>query len=259
MLTRFLCLAAACLLVASCARTATEDHLEKVEALTSQVKTLEADMAMRSDTDAGEASRHFTFSGHFAMQVVEDAGGPARCLLNSRMKTTEGYGAGDEFLAVCDGDVQWTENRTTEGNTTKVYKTSPDTGARVVMGWMLQFAKEYDLTFAGQGELDGERLWVFQGTLRPAGKNDGPWRSRLPNTMTVSVSPQDGVPRRQVTQLTRGNMEITCETRLTNVKVNGKLDPALFKYTPPEGVEVTDLMKEPDAGEEQGAKDDAGK
>jgi len=254
MLTRFLCVASSCLLVASCARTATEDHLAKVEALTSGVKTLEADMAMRSDTDAGEASRHFTWSGHFAMQVVEDAGGPARCLLNSRMKTTEGYGAGDEFLAVCDGDVQWTENRTTEGKTIKVYKGLADTGARVVMGWMLRFVKEYDLTFAGEGELDGERLWVFQGTLRPAGKHDGPWRSRLPDTMTVSVSPQDGVPRRQVTQLTRDNMKITCETRLTNVKVNGKLDPALFKYTPPEGADVTDLTKAPKAGGDAAGK-----
>jgi outer membrane lipoprotein-sorting protein len=31
------------------------------------------------------------------------------------------------------------------------------------------------------------------------------------------------------------------EMRFTNVKVNGPIDPALFKYTPPDGVKINDM------------------
>ncbi len=33
------------------------------------------------------------------------------------------------------------------------------------------------------------------------------------------------------------------ETRITNVKLNGKIDAKLFKYTPPPGARVMDMTK----------------
>ena len=33
------------------------------------------------------------------------------------------------------------------------------------------------------------------------------------------------------------------DAQFTNIKVNGALDPALFKYTPPAGARVMDMTK----------------
>ncbi len=61
----------------------------------------------------------------------------------------------------------------------------------------------------------------------------------MPDSAKVWISTKDGLPRKMVFHTPTGEEMMSQEFR--NVEVNPTLDPSLFEFTPPEGVQVTDM------------------
>jgi outer membrane lipoprotein-sorting protein len=98
---------------------------------------------------------------------------------------------------------------------------------------------QYDLTLVGEGEFDGQKMWMLEGT--PKAKADEKAPPAGPSKVKVDIGQKDLMAHR-ITVLYKGGSEVV-DVQLTNLKVNPTLDPALFKYTPPAGAEVTDMTK----------------
>ena len=85
-------------------------------------------------------------------------------------------------------------------------------------------------------------MWVLEGTPKPGvdlvPKGMGP-AAQEPGKIRMSVGQADGFVHRWILYAKDGS--VMGETQLTNIKLNGKLDPALFKYTPPAGARVMEM------------------
>ena len=229
--------------VASAATT--EEVLGKLLKQYGETKAYEADTKtlMKSGEMRGSA-----MTGHMATQVVEKDGKPVGTLMNWKQKIKDPAGGESEMLMVHDGEFVWIETKDPESGMVMVMKTKP--GAQKAEGDAKQFTDDYDLKLVGEEDFDGQKMWVLEGApkvervemKRPTMRGGmGPRPTEQPGKLRISVGQKDSYMHR-FTQFDKAGKE-TSEMQFTNIKVNGKLAPSLFKYTPPRGAQVMDMTK----------------
>ena len=233
-----MCLASAAPAVAATA----EEVLAKLAKNEGDVKTFEADM--KTIAKAGEKNLEMT--GHIATQAVLKDGKRTGTLLNVKQQMDMGEGGVVNTLVVNDAEFLWMETRTPQMGS-MVMKNKPDAGNQPTADTQ-GFRDRYDLKLAGEEEFDGQKMWVLEGTPKEKAADAPPAGGRR-------ISPQAGEPAK--IQIYLGQTDFLChrfraydkadkeisDVQFTNIKVNGALDPALFKYTPPPGARVMDMTK----------------
>jgi outer membrane lipoprotein-sorting protein len=223
----------------------TEEVLAKLVKSEAGVTTFEADTKMISK--AGEKATEMT--GHMAWQVVMKDGKRAGMLVNVKQQMTTEETGTFNMLVVDDGEFVWTETRNPQVGI-MVIKNRPD-AAKQQTGDTQQLRDKYDLKLIGEEEFDGQQMWVLEGTPKNKAEDAAAPRPRSGKGMAA----QAGEPAKVHVYI--GQKDLMChrfrafdkagnemlDMQFTNLKVNGSLDPALFKYAPPKGARVMDMTK----------------
>jgi len=158
-------------------------------------------------------------------------------------RATDGKDEVSESRIVSDGTFRWRERRFPGDIGLRVWK---DNAENTPIG--LQFNglfpgsaldwKDYHLKTVGEDTIDGQKMYVLEGTIDPTALVKGLKESK----MKVWVRQADFIIRKRVLTMQGADedkpMVFTME--FLNVKVNEKVDPALFVYTPPEGAKIID-------------------
>jgi len=217
-----------------------EEVLAKLAKNEGEVKTFEADM--KTIAKAGEKTHELT--GHIATQAVLKDGKRTGTLLNVKQQMAMDDGSVINTLVVNDGEFLWMETRHPQMGV-MVMKNKADAGNSPPADPQ-KFRDQYDLKLAGEEEFDGQKMWVLEGTPKekaadapPAG-GMGP-QALKPAKVHIYIGQKDLLCHRFRSYDKEGNE--TADVQFTNIKVNGALDPALFKYTPPPGARVMDMTK----------------
>jgi len=233
-----LCIAAS----APAAAATTEEVLAKLVANEGQVKTFEADMTFI----AKSVDKNVTTTGHIATQIVLKDGQRAGVLMNMKQKMTIGEGTTSDTLMVNDGEFLWTEMPHPQMGVA-VIKNKPGAG-KAQTADTKQMRDRYDLKLVGEEEFDGQQMWVLEGTPKnkapaaPAAVGPhGMGQQGEPGKVRFYIGQKDLMCHRFRDYDKDGNEQ--ADMQFTNLKVNGALDPALFKYTPPEGALIMDMTK----------------
>lgn len=223
----------------------TEGVLGKLLKQHGEMKTYETDTKtiMKSGEMAGSA-----MTGHMATQVVEKDGKPSSTLMNWKQKMKGPDGTDQEMTMVNDGEFVWMEMKDPASGQVMVMKMKPDS-QKVDSGDAKQFTDQYNLKLVGEEDFDGQKMWVLEG-MPKVGDKAAPARSGMgmrmgpaapPDKVRISVGQKDNFVHRFV-QIDKAGKE-TSEMQFTNIKANQKVDPKLFKYTPPPGARVMDMTK----------------
>jgi outer membrane lipoprotein-sorting protein len=222
-------------LAAAASATTTEEVLAAMSKQRGEVKTFEFDMKTEMKGGPQEGA---VMMGHMCSKSVEKDGKPAMPLTNMKMSMDMG-GMKQEMLMVHDGEFIWNEMKMM--GRVMVMKMKPNPGAN--KNDPSSFQDQYDLKYVGDEDFDGQKMWVLEGTPKAgtaAAAPSGP-AGQQPGKIRISVGQKDNFPHRWILYAKDGTE--MAETQITNVKLNPKLDDALFKYTPPAGAQVMDMTK----------------
>ncbi len=220
-----------------------EQVLEKVAAAYASMKSFEAET--RETAEDPPASQ--TVDEHFAMEKSEEDGRPVEKVhlqLKERVRGVDGRMHLAETKIVGDGKNFWRERQGTGIAGVEVRKedafgpsafTFRDKYERrwPILWWQFKFK------VIGEDAIGGQKMFVLQGHLNAADPNGGGDEE----TESVWVGQDDSIVHRQVsTSWPNGKLKTPVVTikDWVSVKVNQKVDPALFVYTPPEGAKVDD-------------------
>jgi outer membrane lipoprotein-sorting protein len=188
-----------------------------------RIQTFEADIRTF-------AAPKTTTTGHFVFK------NGAKVFSSQKMETDLGGGKKAETLTVNDGVYVWTESKKpTEAQTTVTRKKAgKDPRERDPLACMQDLWSMPDLKVTGEDMLDGQNMWVLEATLKAEGDAAG-------GKVSAFIGQSDNIPHRILT-FDKDGKEVS-DTRLSNIKINGPVKDALFKYTPPKGAKVVDLDK----------------
>lgn len=219
-----------------------EQLLKKVTAAFAEMQSLEADMR-------GTGSMGWKEAGHLAMERSEKDGKTicrAWAIVQETWKESDGKEESQESSMVNDGTFTWTERRIRGKSEIRVEKVdsqepNPLGPGEGIMRDIREDWQRFHLSVVGEDKIDGEKMYVLEGALPAA---DLPKYAKE-SKMKVWISQDDLMMRRIVdtVQLAKGDHSETNTVEFRNVKVNQKVDPALFIYTPPEGAKVNDRTK----------------
>lgn len=106
----------------------------------------------------------------------------------------------------------------------------PGGGGRLVR----QAREGYALTYKGEGEYEGRATFILEGTPFPGTQPKG---SKLARAEWF-FDQETGIQLRTAGYDARGNL--LSELLVTDVELNPKIDPDVFRYTPPDGVKITE-------------------
>ena len=151
---------------------------------------------------------------------------------------------GEEML-VSDGVVVWLHLRKRGAEKVTVRKVAAETVKMGLGSWAREMNGEnqkrwerFELTVVGEDEIEGQKMYVLEGKSKTDRKTGRPEQSKK-----VWVGQEDLFVHRDVT--TRAQKDPTKPwvrtVEFTGIKVDQKVDPELFKYTPPKGVQVQDM------------------
>ncbi len=154
-----------------------------------------------------------------------------------------------ETRTVNDGQFMWQEVRNSMPPSVQIIKKSGDSHMAGVSATMLTSEKDidalrklFDFKTVAEDVIDGRKVYLLQAGRRknPQGPGFRIWS--LESGARYYVDQEELYVRRFVTYDAQGTEIIRFE--LTNVKLNEKVDPKLFEYTPPKGVEIIDKTVE---------------
>jgi len=221
------------ILLQSASAATTEEVIEKIKKSQAEMQSIEFDLktVVKSPTLEPEST------SHLAEEFVTKGGGAVVHHMYSK-----GGGKILRSLTVDDGEFVWWE-LTSPGSRVVSVSKYPSRKVRVSKGrttWPWSEAvdtinetiREFDLKVTGEDTLDGEQVWVLEGPAKAVPTDDDMGKVRM------LVSQNDCMARRVLIYDKDGKERMN--TQFTNVKVNQPIDPALFKYTPPEGAKVQD-------------------
>jgi len=103
----------------------------------------------------------------------------------------------------------------------------------------------YDLKVTGEETLDGEAVYVLEGTFQDAYLKKNPAsaeRGKTRHKIRRYYAKKDMLERNEIAHDTNG--KLSYHLVVTNVKVNPEVDEKLFEYTPPPGAQVRDMTGE---------------
>lgn len=154
-----------------------------------------------------------------------------------------------EFKSVNDGTYLWREKRSSDLAQIVVIKdlasrTDQIAWSQQVIMSMRELWANFNLEVTHEDTVAGQKTYLLEG-LR---KTEAPPGARVPEIkIKLWLSKDDYLPRRLVinTEMSDKKGVVVHTTDYLKVKVNEKVDPAVFAYTPPEGVQVEDLSNRP--------------
>ena len=106
---------------------------------------------------------------------------------------------------------------------------------------MKQFREMYDLRVTGEERVDNVNCYVLEGIFQDAYLQKNPQAEMMKTAMNrikMYIGKKDMFPHKVVRFSTQGRE--TMSMKLTNIKMNIKIDESLFKYTPPANARITD-------------------
>ncbi|GEM_PF-1504352 len=231
-----------------------EELLKKVEAKVAGLKSFEVDI---EGTDADE-ERMMEFSEHMVLERFEKEGKTRTRSFIGRKRSYRYPNGGEgkeESKVVNDGEIVWTESHYngSKGKEFRVTKAraGDEDWALDVLSLTGEDLKNYSLQVVGEKTVDGTKVYVLKGIWRweritawdvgtgkePKG-NDG--------TLEVWVGQDDLMLRSWLVMATMpgGDKPYVLAERYRNIRLNEKVAPETFRYTPPEGVDVEDSTRD---------------
>ncbi len=221
-----------------------EQVLEKVTAAYGAMKSFEADTHEVIGTHNGTG----TTTAHIAMEKSEK-NGKAIEKYSAVRKETQTLNSGkisvEDGKIVSDGSFIWQERRRSDDDVIRVRKNDANGPGAVDFSGafakvMAEQWKQYSLKVVGQDIIDGQKMYLLEGSLDPAElAGNAVFEAE---SHCVWVRQADFIVRRTTTttRLVGRDQQAVVAKDWLNVKVNQKVDPALFVYTPPEGAKVVD-------------------
>lgn len=214
--------------------------VEQMEAKFAQIRSFEADSRYLKECP-GEPKRTRQ-DGHWAMEIGEEQGKKVLREFNVMKLVADEWI--EESKKVNDGKFEWDERRTPRHQGVMVTKSEPD--EINILDWLLHIVKEdgelYGLKVVGEEEIDGQKMYVLEGSRTFPLTIDNQASLGMLIRMKMLGGTKDLILRRWVIWTSLGPMVETVE--YFNLKVDQKIDPEVFKYTPPEGAKVEDRTKE---------------
>jgi len=246
MKTRTLLLAILLLAAAASAYAAdlptAEELQQKVAKAYATMTSFEADIRVTFQPDATEGSA----SQHLAMEksakgdkTVEKASWS----LKGTHKDDAGNVTTEEGKNVNDGTFSWEERRhegevqvrkyVAEGP--QAFKLSEKLGRDAMRIWM-----QYNPKTVAEDTVDGRKMYVLEGAFDQTAINKATKIQELKEK--IWVGQDDSIVRRVVRTVRFADKDQpwVTTTEWLNMKVNEKVDPALFVYAPPEGAKIDD-------------------
>jgi len=218
-----------------------DELLKKMADREQSIKTMQADTAFITQVGDGNP---MNATGRVTTANVEVAGKLVlkKCqTTRTTMKTDTGNVVTD-IQTVNDGEFLWMEVRTPGGLRLSVTKMKSEGGN------VDEIKRRFDVKTVGEDTIGASKMYVLEGKMRPApaGMRDD---SGSVSKVKCFVDQQTLIVMR-VTMYGLDGKEFY-RFEMANVKLNEKVDMKMFEYTPPEGVEVNDLTKQPAAAEEK--------
>jgi len=225
-----------------------DELLAKMAEKSVEVKTIQAEMVSRMRTPVGT----MTSAGRLVTKVVTREKRPVE---KSYVEMTSkvpvmGTTVSTRVKIVNDGEFLWQETRTPTAGEVQVIKARvglPTPGPWGPLGTFqspYQRTDELKKTFhfrkVTEETLRGRRMWVLEGIAR-VGPTTSPATLQMMARVKYYVDRKDLGIRRMTTYSADGRETIRCD--ITHVKLDGKVDDALFKYTPPPYAKLMDMTK----------------
>lgn len=226
---------------------ALEEIKQKSVDAAGKMRTYSADMAMTMTM----GTRQMTATGKAVGMKAKQDGKTVHRLCQTM--TTRAPGPNGQTIEmrqkiVSDGKYRWEEMRHPMMPAPMVAKRLADAkneaGLRTNVDPMSQFEameEVYDLKVVGEETVRTVKCYVIEGTLKESflkkGRDSGMLRA-FTTKVRMFIGQQDMFPRRMTGQNTDGQQTMSMD--ITNLKLNGKVDESLFKYTPPANAQVTD-------------------
>lgn len=210
----------------------TRDVVKKMEAAVSQPGSIEYDL--EATVEAGgqkiQAKSHGVFPNdgkRFRMEANTKLGNMTRRMLQ--------VGTGEKVFrehSVLNAEGKPTSQHVSSIDLSLVLKLN-QTPTNEVQREVTRVLKEHDIYAVEDAKLNGEDVLILKAVSQ-VGRDMSLKECKHFGSVTVRKS--DYLPVRSEETSTQGSQDI----RFSNIKLNGKFDPALFAYTPPKGVEVQD-------------------
>ena len=160
----------------------------------------------------------------------------------NRDKDAAGNETKEEVKTVDDGTFLWTEKR--RAGVILVTKRSAEGHGKLseflALGMTANWKRD-NLKITGEDTLDGQKMYVLEGTGTAATIN----KEVMEHKVKIWVGQDDFIVHRQgyVIRLAGKEHPLVNTTDYLSVKVNQPVDPKLFEYTPPDGAKIDDQTK----------------
>ena len=245
----FLCCSAVLFLSARSASALPEarDLLEQLVTTVNELRSFSEDVRSTS-TGPGISD---TSTGSVVMMKSDEKGKPVERFFSATKinRKVDGKPLVHEFKTVNDGAYLWQEKRSSDLTQIVVIKdlaSGPGQIAwtqKVIMG-MRELWGNFDLEVTHEDTIAGQKTYLLEGIR----KTEVPPGIAVPEVkLKLWLSKDDYLPRRlSITSEMSGQKGVVVHTTdYLKVKVNEKVDPAVFAYTPPEGVQVEYISNRP--------------
>jgi outer membrane lipoprotein-sorting protein len=211
--------------------------LQQIQSNVDRVQTLRADLAMSKAKDKDKKEKKKQKAADPAASAS-----PQRSVKTGPMEISRGQGARlsvtrkdetDEYIA--NPQILWVyDHKAKEAQYIPTSLPFISGFVTAAMNMNVFAAMENDsIKNKGSQDVDGEPCWVLEGKSPDKLSMAGVQQYK----MRFWISKRDGIPRR-IGIPDQKDLVIS----LTNVQVNGKVDPSRFQFTPPEGVTQKNLF-----------------
>jgi len=235
------CLLTTCALLMSCqfafAETA-EDVLKKIAEQTKKHKTIQYKMKQTANLEQmGQGAKTETNGNYTYLRKDEKTYVHADMTTNmdaGMMKTTS------KSKMVVDGEFMWVHtDSVTEVNGQKmpqetVMKNKIDN--KLLDPASMENMKNYELKLLPEEKISGNEAWVIEGTPKDAAMKAQQGR------VVSWYDKKTGLPLKMAVYTPDGKALST--TTFSDIKVDEKVSPGMFKFEPPAGVQVMDMTKQ---------------
>ena len=223
------------------------DLLEQLVTTVNEIRSFSEEVRS-SSTGAGVSD---SSTGSTAMMKSDEKGKTVEKFFSATKvnRKVDGKPLVHEFKTVNDGTYLWQEKRSSDLAQIVVIKDRASGSGqiawsrKVIMG-MRELWANFELEVTHEDTVAGQKTYLLEGVR----KTEAPPGTAVPEVkLKLWISKDDYLPRRLVisSQMSDNKGTVVHTTDYLKVKVNEKVDPAVFTYTPPEGVQVEDISGRP--------------
>jgi outer membrane lipoprotein-sorting protein len=227
-----------------------EEVEKKISRLTEKHDSLQLKMKSKSDFTLQGASTKTNADSSTAISRQGDKWlFRMDSTISSRIKSPEQPDEMKQDMKVTqvyDGRYMWVLNDVDGNKSAMKTKLSADEMKMLMTSenWQ-ELHKHMHVKLAGEEKVEGKSCWAIE-TRPKLSKEEQSQAARASDPMAEATtrsyySKENGVVLKVVTRDKNGDVIQTAET--TDVKLNAKVDPELFKFKAPEGVQIADMTE----------------